>query len=233
MKTWGKIRHKYLFSSESASEAVTPIVVTILMLMITVVLAGTVAVSFFNSAGGGTSSQPLMAKISLESCEGGLSPNNYNYTQRNDTKRASFQNNSIVLVHEGGDSLSLDSISIRISGYGNSYMPVFGQDFLTGNVSLLYLDLSFQGKNPTYYPVNNKAILKDGYWDVGERLILCGQDSAEGATKSSVKISVDGDDNTSDNYGFKAGSEITLKIIDTKSSNVIAEQRAIVKHAEG
>jgi hypothetical protein len=45
-------------------------------------------------------------------------------------------------------------------------------------------------------------------------------------------VGVNGDYNTSDNYGFKAGSEITLKVIDVKSGTVIAEQRAIVKHAK-
>lgn len=233
MKTWGKIRAKEFFSLKSPSEAVTPIIGSLLMLIVLVALAGVVAISFSNIANEGKSTQPLMAKISLESCEGGLSPNNYDEDEKEDKKRARFQENKIVLVHEGGDSLPLDSISIKIFGYGNSYRPVFGQDFLTGNTSLLYLDLSSQGKNDTCYDLNNKATLEDGSWNVGEKLVLCGQDSEIGATKSSVKVSVDGDSNTSDNYGFKAGSEITLKIIDTKSKNVIAEQRAIVKHYEG
>jgi hypothetical protein len=46
-------------------------------------------------------------------------------------------------------------------------------------------------------------------------------------------VSVNEDSDTSDNYGFKAGSEIVVKVIDIKSMNVIAEQRALVKHAEG
>lgn len=232
MKAWGKIQAKHLFSFRSTSEAVTPIIGSLLMLLILVVLASIIAISFSNIAEEGKSSQPLMAKISLESCEGGLSLNNHDEKEKADKKRASFQKNRIVLVHEGGNSLSLDSISIRISGYGNSYRPALGQGFLTGSISLLYLDLSPHGKNPAYYPVNNKATLEDGLWNVGEKLVLCGQDSAVGTTKSSVKVSVDGDNNTSDNYGFKVGSEITLKVIDVKSSNVIAEQRAIVKHAK-
>lgn len=202
------------------------------MLLILVVLASIIAISFSNIVEESKSSQPLMAKISLESCEGGLSSNNYDEKEKADKKRASFRKNRIVLVHEGGNSLSLDSISIRISGYGNSYRPALGQGFLTGNISLLYLDLSSQGKNPTYYVVNNKAILEDDLWNVGERLVLCGKDSAEGTAKSSVKVSVDGDSHTSDNYGFKVGSEVILKVIDTKSSNIIAEQRVIVKHAK-
>jgi hypothetical protein len=228
MKAWGKIRYKSLFSSESASEGVTPVVGSLLMLLILVVLAGVIAVSFFNIAGEGTSSQLLMAKISLESCEGGL-PNAGN------GQGARFENNKIILMHEGGSSLPLDATSIRISGYGKSYRPAVEpgvKGFLTGNISVLYLDLSSRGKNSTCYVVNNKATLKDGSWNVGEILVLCGQDSAVGTIKSSVKVSVDGDDNTSDNYGFKVGSEITLKVIDIKSRNVIVEQRAIVKHAK-
>jgi len=44
---------------------------------------------------------------------------------------------------------------------------------------------------------------------------------------------VNGNSNTSDNYGFKAGSKITVKATDIKSMNVIAGQKAIVKHAKG
>lgn len=229
MKTWGKIRAKELFSSETASDAVTPIIGSLLMLIVLVALAGMAAISFSNIANEGKSTQPLMAKISLESCEGGL-PNVGN------SEKAAFENNKIMLINEGGNPLPLDAISIKISGYGKSYRPAFEpgtKGYLTGNISLLYLDLSSQGKNDTCYDLNNKATLEDGSWNVGERLVLCGQDSAIGATKSSVKVSVDGDSDTSDNYGFKVGSEIILRVIDTKSSNVIAEQRAIVRHYEG
>lgn len=229
MKAWEKIRNKYFFLFESALEAVTPIIGSVIMLLVLVVLAGVAAISFFNIAGEGASTQPLAAKISLESCEGGL-PN------AGTGQNAAFENNMIVLTHEGGNPLPLDTISIKISGYGKSYRPAFEPGttgFLTGNISLLYLDLSPQGKNSTCYGVNNKDILEGGSWNVGERLVLCGQDSAIGTTKSSVKVTVDGDSDTSDNYGFKVGSEIILKVIDTKSNNVIAEQRAIVKHYEG
>ncbi|WP_292377768.1 type IV pilin [Methanosarcina sp. UBA289] len=229
MKAWGKIQAKHFFSFRLTSEAVTPIIGSLLMLLILVVLASIIAISFSNIAEEGKSSQPLMAKISLESCEGGL-------PKTGKGQDATFENNTIMLIHKGGSSLPLDNISIKISGYGKSYRPALEpgiKGYLTGNISLLYLDLIPHGKNPAYYPVNNKATLEDGLWNVGEKLVLCGQDSAVGATKSSVKVSVDGDYNTSDNYGFKVGSEVTLKVIDTKRSNVIAEQRVIVKHAEG
>ncbi|MGB9938475.1 type IV pilin [Methanosarcina sp.] len=227
MKAWGKIRCKHLFSSESASEAVTPVVGSILMLLILVVLAGAVANSIFNSVGEDANFQPLIAKITIKSCDGGL-----RYAPK--SENATFENNSIVLAHEGGSPLPLDATCIKILGDGNTYQGDVGGGGITikGKTEVFYQNLSPTGKNPTYYVVNNKATLEDGSWDVGEKLVLCGQDSAEGIVKSSVKVSVDGDSDTSDNYGFKAGSEITLKVIDIKNSNVIAEQRAIIKHAE-
>lgn len=226
MKDRGKIRYKYLCLPEPASEAVTPIVGTLLMSLILFVLAGAVAICFFNIAGESEISQPLMAKISLESCEGGI-----RYTQKGEN--ASFENNTIVLIHEGGSPLPFDAISIKISGDGNCFQGVFGAGKqITGYVEVIYQNLSPTGKNRKYYVVNNEATLDDSSWNVGERLVLCGQDSATGSIKSSVKASVNGDYNTSDNYGFKVGSEITLKVIDVKSGTVIAEQRAIVKHAK-
>lgn len=230
MKTWVKIRYKHLFSSESVSEAVTPVVGSLLMLLILVILAGAAAVSFFNGAEEGTSSQPLIAKISLESCEGGLSPKDL--SQLDDEGIANFQKNRIVLVHEGGNPLPLDAISIKILGEGNAYQGTVakGGHLLYGSTQVSYENLGPKEKNTTY-AAKNDALIKDGFWSVGERLILHGRDSWK-YDNSSVKVSVNGDSNTSDNYGFKAGSEITLKVIDTKSSNVIAEQRAFVKHAK-
>ena len=61
-------------------------------------------------------------------------------------------------------------------------------------------------------------------------MILCGQDSSK-YVNSSVKVSVDGDSNTSDNYGFKADSEILLRVIDSKRRNILVEKRIIVQHA--
>lgn len=224
MKAWGSFRHKNLYPFKSSSEGLSPVVGSLLLLLIVFVLVGTVA-SSINLSEGGTNFQPPMTRINLESCEGGI----YGPESPETVK---FKENHIVLMHEGGDPLPLDSVSIRISGYGKSYNPVFGLGSLTGEISVFYLDLGSGGKNPDYYPDHNKDTLEDGLWDVGERLVLCGQDSAVGSAESSVKVSVNGDDNTSDNYGFKAGSEITLMVIDRKGRNVIAERTAIVKLAE-
>jgi FlaG/FlaF family flagellin (archaellin) len=227
MKVWGKSRSKRLFSFKSTSKAVTPIIGSLLMLLVLVVLTSTVAVTFYNIAGEGKITQPLMAKISLESCEGGL------FNDGPENERATLENNTIVLLHEGGSSLPVDIISIKISGYGNSYQGIADGNGtkIVGNAEVLYQNLSPTGKNPKYEP-QNKEVLKDNSWSVGEKLVLNGKDSTGGSTVSTVKVSVNGNSDTSNNYGFKAGSEITIRVIDTKSRNVIAEKRAVVKHAK-
>ena len=114
-----------------------------------------------------------MAKISLESCEGGL------FNNGPKDERATLENNTIVLVHEGGSSLPLDTISIKISGYGNSYQGIADGNGtkIVGNTEVFYQDLSPKEKNDKYED-RNKALLKDGFWGVGEKLILCGNDSS-------------------------------------------------------
>lgn len=226
MKSWGKIRYKHLLSSESDSEAISPVVGSILMLLISVVLVGASALTFFNIVGEGTISEPLMAHISLESCEGGL-----RYAPKGEN--STFENNTIVLIHQGGSPLPGDAICIQIFGTGNAYQGDVGKGgiFLKGDTEVIYQNLSPTGKNPKYES-KNKEILKDNFWSAGEKLTLHGDDSAIGSIVSSVKVSVNGDGNTSDNYGFKVGSEIIIKVIDVKSRNFVAEQKAIVKHYE-
>jgi flagellin-like protein len=222
MKGGGNLRHKFFYFLISEPAGLSPVVGSLLLLLITFAFAG--AVLSIVDLSGGRTNQPPVAMITLESCEGGL------YGVGPTAERVRLEENRVILMHEGGDSLSLDSISIRIFGYGNSYQGIPGHEgsSLCGNLSVLYMDLSPEGKNSTCYAANNNATLADGSWDVGERLVLCGQDSAVGTVKSSVKVSVDGDDNTSDNYGFKEGTEITLKIVDLRGRNVIAERKAIV-----
>lgn len=229
MTARGSVRPKFFSFFKSALQGISPVVGSLLLLVITFVLAAAI-ISSLNLSGSRTNLQPPVANIDLEFCEGGI------YGTGPESKWAKFKENQIVLMHEGGDSLSLDSISIRVSGYGNSFQGNISNGSgkrIEGNIEVLYLDLSSKGKSSMCYVVNNNATLEDGSWDVGERLILCGQDSPKGTIESSVKVSVDGDDNTSDNYGFKEGTEITLKIIDLEGRNVIAEQRAFVKSAEG
>ncbi|AKB26967.1 hypothetical protein MSSIT_0248 [Methanosarcina siciliae T4/M] len=227
MKEWGSFRHRNLYFLKSSPEGLSPIVGSLLLLLMVFVLAGAIA-SSINLSGSRTNFQYPMARITLESCEGGL------YGVGPDSERARLEENQFVLMHEGGDPLPLDSVSIKIFGYGNSYqgIPGNGGSPLSGELSVFYRDLGSGGKNSTCYVVHNSATLEDGLWDVGERLVLCGQDSAVAAVESSVKVGVDGNYNTSDNYGFKAGTEITLNVVDSKGRNVIAKRKAIVKLAD-
>lgn len=227
MRALGGIRHKLLNLLRSAPEGFSPVVGSLLLLLITFLLVGAF-ISSLNLSGSRANLQPAIANVDLESCEGGI------YGTGPTSKWVTFKENQIVLMHEGGDSLPLDSISIRISGYGNSFQGNISNGTgkrIEGDIEILYLDLSSKGKNSTCYAVNNKETLEDGSWDVGEMLVLCGQDSAVGTVKSSVKVSVGENSNTSDNYGFKDGTEITLKIIDVKGRNIIAERKTTVKLA--
>lgn len=218
----GKKRDRLFLSLKSSSEAFTPIIGSILLLLITLALVGIVVSTVFDFSGGEAGLQPKMARITLESCKGGL------FTGP-EAERATLKENRIVLVHEGGSSLPLNSTSIRITGYGNSYRGIPGNGSpAVGNLSVSYLNIGKIGKNHDY-EVCNRAVLKDSLWSAGEKLILCGQDSPVSRIESSVKVDVNGVGNTSDNYGFKAGSEINLKIIDSEGKSVIAEQTAVVK----
>lgn len=223
-----KIWDRSFLLLKSSLEAYTPIISSILLLLITFALVGIIVSSVFNFSGDEAGLQPSMARITLESCKGGL------FEIGPMAERVKLEENSIVLVHEGGSSLPLDSTSIRISGYGNSYqgIPGHGGIPVIGNLSISYLNISTAGKNPDY-EIRNRAVLKDGVWSAGEKLVLCGQDSSVSRIDSSVKVNVKGVGDTSDNYGFKAGSEIILKVIDSEGKNVIAEQKAVVKLATG
>lgn len=228
MKAWGNVRCKFLNSFKASPEGLSPVIGSLLLLLITFILVAAI-VSSVALSGSRMNLQPPVVNIDLESCEGGL------YGVGHSSHWVTFKENRIVLMHEGGDSLSPDSISIKISGYGNSFQGNISNGTgkrAEGNLEVLYMDLSQERKNQKYYVANNNATLEDGSWDIGERLILCGQDSPKKSVKSSVIVSVNGNDNTSDNYGFKAGTEITLKIIDNKGRNVIAERKAIVKLAD-
>jgi len=215
-------------TSEAGSgiEALTPVIGSLMLLLITLALAGTIA-AVFNLSDDEAVFQTSMAKITLESCEGGL------YVFGPEAERARLEENQIVLLHEGGSPLLLDTVSINIFGYGNSYHGLPGHEgkILKGNISIFYHDLSSRGKNPKYL-ARNGAVLENGLWEAGEKLILYGNDSSVGSIDSSVKVSVDGVNNTSDNYGFQTGSKIALKVIDREGKCVLSEQEAVVMHSD-
>src|SRR5512133_2843230 len=98
MKAWGNIRHKLIYFLRSVPDGFSPVVGSLLLLLITFLLVG-VIVGSLNLSGGRTNLQPPVANIDLEFCEGGL------YGVGPTADRVRCEENRIVLMHEGGDSL--------------------------------------------------------------------------------------------------------------------------------
>nr|WP_321496807.1 type IV pilin N-terminal domain-containing protein [uncultured Methanolobus sp.] len=187
------------------------------MLLLTIVLAGiTVSAVYSDDIGTSLSGSPL-ASIKVESVEGGV-PNQIRFDQ-----------NYIRMVHKGGDPLPASSTKIVITGDGSGHTTNFiGGMNLYGTVLVSYDNLLFHGKE-TAYATRNPA-LSDGMWSVGEELILNGQDAHN--PSSTVFLSVNGYANTSNNYGLKAGSIVTIKVFDSERQLLISECECEVISAE-
>lgn len=223
---WKFLKKKSFLSEKSESYAYVNLVSSLFLLLVLFVLAGAACSSFLNSSESYLNFQLPVVNLEIESCEGGLSNSGPK------AEWARFDENFIVLVHKGGNPLLLDSTSLKIHGYGNSYRGIVGNGggSAAGDTFVYYTDLCAKKKSPEYQS-QNKATLEDGYWSQGEKLILCGKDSAIGTSDSSVKVNVNETGNTSNNYGFKAKSEITLFFIDTESGNVLAKKTTLVELA--
>ncbi|MDR0768227.1 MAG: hypothetical protein LBE57_07405 [Methanosarcinales archaeon] len=128
----------------------------------------------------------------------------------NDSSR--FQDNILVLRHAGGSSVSLDSVSIQITGKGNAYsgIPGSGGRMIYGDISVYYEHINSSRKNSDFER-NNRETLKDGFWSPGETLTLTGNDSLN-TTVSSVFVSVNGESGTSNNYGFSSNQTLEIRI---------------------
>ena len=153
--------------------------------------------------------QPSPIKIEIEAVSGG--------DRYNDTVR--FQDNILVLRHAGGKSVSLDSTSVQITGIGNSYkgIPGSGGEFLFGDLVVYYDHLNIDKKNPQFEK-NNRETLKDGLWSPGEIIILTGNDS-KNSSSSSVFVSVNGDTDTSENFGFSSHTAAEISVFQKSTKN--------------
>jgi hypothetical protein len=156
--------------------------------------------------------------VELELIEGGV-PNEIRYKE-----------NFITLAHKGGDPLPLENIRIVIIGQGSSYTGVVarGGKIVNGDVQITYLDLCPAGKDPHYLKRN--PCIADGYWSVGEVIVLNGDDGL--GHNSTVAVRVGSTTNTSNNFGLKKGTEITLKIIENPSNRLISDRNANVMAAK-
>lgn len=189
------------------------------MILLTILLAGiTVSVVYGKDYSASLRPAP-MTVIEIESVVGGM------------PDKVKYETNYIVLVHKGGDPLQTSSIRVIITGEGSSYTGVFGSGKKRyGELSVIYEDLQYKGKISLYKKRN--ADLSDGAWSAGEKLILNGDDSLDGTVASSVRVSINGMSNTSNNYGFKQNSVITVKVFDRESNKIIAEAKHKVTPAK-
>ncbi len=197
-------------------QGVSPVVGTLLMLVITILLIGVTAVSLAGVPN--PLKKGLTADVEIELIEGGV-PNEVRYKE-----------NFITLAHEGGDPLPLENIRIVIVGQGSSYTGVVahGGKIVDGDIRATYLDLGPAGKEPHY--VTRNPCIADGYWSAGEVILLNGDDGL--GHNSTVTVQVGSITNTSNNFGFKKGTEVTVKIIENPSGRLISGCNANVMAAK-
>lgn len=200
------------------NNAVTPVLGAVLLVLLTVVLAGAVAViAFSNGSGLSLSSSTPVAMIEVNDVVG---------------YAAGYKDYIVSLEHKGGDPLDLDSTFIVLSGEGRSYIGKVGGGggMAYGHVTVKYLDLTPEGSLLAYK--RNNPCIEDGLWSAGEILVLDGDDSINGTDASTVHVSVDGYSDTSNNYGFNDGETVTVKIFDSLTDRMICEDVVYVRPFE-
>jgi FlaG/FlaF family flagellin (archaellin) len=202
--------------------AASSVIGVVLLVGMTVIMVSVIALSVF--AYGAFEQQPVPeAKIVVMEAKGGLA-----------SSGTSFKNNTILLKHKGGDSLDIKNLKMIITGTGQSHRG-FGSTYVpsespyTGSVQVIYLNLINYGKDPIY-ETHNKLTFKDGYWTPGETFLLSGDDGGDSNDKdSSVWVTINEDGDTSNNYGFKARSKISITLIDTVTNQIICTVTANVR----
>ncbi len=209
-------------------DAGSSVIGVVLLVGLAVVMVSTIALSVF--AFGAFEPQPPapQAKIEVVEAKGGLP----SFGQAG----VSFEKNTIQLKHKGGDSLDIKNTKIIITGRGQSHTPCANPCPYVpphpniGNVQVIYLNLTKYGKINKYN--TNNPTLQDGFWAAGEYLLLSGADSLNSNdAQSSVWVIVDGNGETSNNYGFKVGERIYITIIDTITNQIISTTSTLVRRA--
>ncbi len=200
-----------------------------LLLLLTVVSAGFLAVSLSSfSENADPLSETYHARIRVDEIRGGLSSG---------SSPVRFKDNIIILKHEGGDPVPPEAVSVIFRGTGNAYHGIPGtaeSRMLTGNIEIIYENLGRSGKNSEYASRNND-VLADGLWSAGEIIILTGNDSVTGSVRSAggsgIRVSVDGEADTSCNFGLKNGTSCRYDIIIRQNGRaaVLAEGEISVR----
>ncbi len=210
-----------------SDNAVAPIFGAVLIVLLTFVLAVATVAAVYNDGAieriNSALTKTPAAVIEVEGIVGGI---------QSEPNTIRFDQNYITLMHKSGDSLVTSSTNIILSGDGSSYVGVVssGGHYEYGDVMVKYTNLAYDGKVSEYSSTN--PAFDDGLWSTGEKLILWGKDSIDGTDASTVLVSANGISNTSNNYGFKSGTTVTIKIFDKTTQRIIAEGTAIVKPAE-
>lgn len=202
--------------------AVSSVIGTILLVGMTVIMVSIIALSVFALGAFEPESAPE-AKIVVMESKGGLA-----------SAGIAFKNNTILLKHKGGDPLDIKNTKVIITGagqshrgFGSTYVPP--EDPHVGGAKVIYLNLTDYGKD-SIYKTHNEHILQDGFWATGEELLFSGDDGGDADDdESSVWVSVDGDGDTSNNYGFKTGGEINIIVIDAATNQIIYTAYAFIK----
>jgi FlaG/FlaF family flagellin (archaellin) len=199
--------------------ALSPVIGIILLILLTVLLAGITVSAVYGKDYSSSMKPAPLAVIEVESVVGGV-------------PKIQFAENFIVLVHKGGTPLQADSTIIIVNGQGCSPTGVIGQGGSNkfGDILIVYDGLAYHGKN-SQYASRNKNI-SDGVWSPGEIVVLNGKDSPIGNAFSSVHVTIKGMDNTSNNYGLKQNSVITVKVFDRETNKIIAEAKHKVTPAK-
>ena len=194
----------------------SPVIGIVLMTVLTILLAGVTVSAVYSDDMFASLKKGPIASIEAVSVVGGL-PGYPGYVK--------YEDNSIFLRHMGGDPLSVESKRIVISGKGSAYEGVVPHGTLhSGDILISYDYLDFDGKDPGYSSSNQ--VLLDGMWSAGEELMLNGQDGTSGA--STVSVTINEITDTSNNYGLKENSWITIKIFDKDTRRIVSESECLV-----
>lgn len=208
----------------SGNGAVSPVIGVILMLLLTVLLAGITVSAVYGDDISGSMGKAPMAVIEIESVVGGVPYIGYPYGIK-------YEKNFIVLSHKGGDILQANTTYVTISGEGASTLGSWPSYTIPkGDLFVRYDDLTINRKKSVY--ASNNPAIQDGVWSAGENLVLNGKDGDVGNDPSSVHASVNGMTNNYDNYGLKENSVITIKVFDRDTDKLIAELEHTVIPAE-
>jgi flagellin-like protein len=205
------------FTVMQNEKGISPVLGVVLMLLLTIVLAGiTVSAVYSDDLSASLSSAP-MAGIKAES-EGSL------------VYPVNFSKSFIYIEHVGGDPLYVESTKIIINGKGKSYQGVVPTGtWHEGELTVIYENLMSAGKLGKYS--TNNPDISDGIWSAGENLILNGPDSINGSPSSTVLVHINGVTDTANNYGLKENSVVTVKVFDIKTQRLIAESECQVSLA--